>query len=270
MHAAAPPISSPFPITSRGHTLSTGAQVKSTNASIPAAAVARSPLDSRCTGHEAGCMRRTPRFASVAALVLAILASVSPLARSLEKQPAHVYRACRLALGAKLHGGVAVLFAAEEPQLDFMPYRQDEDFYYLTGWNEPGAAVLIVGEDPKAPTPRAYSEILFLPTRDLRMEKYTGANLDATSPGVAQVAGVDAVEPMTELPAVLNRLIDADRRLAHNIWAQPEAPQARALLGFTAATLGQSANSASRDVTGLTAQLRAVKDAGEIELLRKA
>ncbi len=215
-------------------------------------------------------MRRTPRLASVAALVLAILASVSPLARSLEKQPAQVYRARRMALGAKLHGGVAVLFAAEEPQLDFMPYRQDEDFYYLTGWNEPGAAVLIVGEDPKAPTPRAYSEILFLPTRDLRMEKYTGAKLDAASPGVAQVAGVDAVEPMTELPAVLNRLIDADRRLAHNIWAQPEAPQARALLGFTAATLGQSANSASRDVTGLTAQLRAVKDAGEIELLRKA
>jgi len=42
-----------------------------------------------------------------------------------------------MALAAKLHGGVAVLFAAEEPLLDLTPYRQDADFYYLTGWTEP-------------------------------------------------------------------------------------------------------------------------------------
>jgi Xaa-Pro aminopeptidase len=64
--------------------------------------------------------------------------------------------------------------------------------------------------------------------------------------------------------------MDADRRLAHNVWAQPDSPQAKALLEFTAATLGVSAPTAPRDVTGLTAQLRVVKDAGEIELLKKA
>jgi Xaa-Pro aminopeptidase len=111
---------------------------------------------------------------------------------------------------------------------------------------------------------------LFLPTRDLRMEKYTGAKLDASSPGVAEAAGVDAVEAMTELPAVLNRLIAADRRLAGNLWAQPGAPQAKALLGFTAATLGMDAGDAAHDVTEPTGQLRAVKDEGEIALLRKA
>jgi Xaa-Pro aminopeptidase len=217
-------------------------------------------------------MCRFFRFSCIAA-ILAI--SLAPLAHSLEKQPAAAYRARRMALAAKLHGGVAVLFAAQEAQLDFMPYRQDADFYYLTGWNEPGAALLIVADadqpqTTQAPTPRRYTEILFLPTRDLRMEKYTGAKLDAASPGVAQAAGVDAVQPMTELPAVLNRLMDADRRLAHNVWAQPDSPQAKALLEFTAATLGVSAPTAPRDVTGLTAQLRVVKDAGEIELQKKA
>ncbi len=202
-------------------------------------------------------------------VLLSVLAA--PLAHSLEKQPASVYHARRVALAAKLHGGVAVLFAAEEPELDFMPYRQDQDFYYLTGWNEPGAALLIVGDEPKAQTPREYKEILFLPTRDLRIEKYTGAKLDAASPGVARIAGVDAVQPLTDLPTLLNRLIGADRRLARNVWMQPEAPRAKALLSFTAATLGMDANSvASRDVTGLTAQLRMVKDEGEIVLLRKA
>jgi Xaa-Pro aminopeptidase len=217
-------------------------------------------------------MCRFFRFSCIAA-ILAI--SLAPLAHSLEKQPAAAYRARRMALAAKLHGGVAVLFAAQEAQLDFMPYRQDADFYYLTGWNEPGAALLIVADadqpqTTQAPAPRRYTEILFLPTRDLRMEKYTGAKLDAASPGVAQAAGVDAMQPMTELPAVLNRLMDADRRLAHNVWAQPDSPQAKALLEFTAATLGVSAPTASRDVTGMTAQLRVVKDAGEIELLKKA
>ena len=215
-------------------------------------------------------MCRVQRFAPVAALVVAFLAPAAPLAHSLEKQPASVYHARRMALAAKLRGGVAVLFAAAEPQLDFMPYRQDADFYYLTGWNEPGAALLIVDEAPQAAAPRAYKEILFLPTRDLQMERYTGAKLDASSPGVAEAAGVDSVEAMTDLSTVLNRLLAADRRLSRNLWAQPDAQPAKALLGFTAATLGVTAPPATQDVTELTGQLRAVKDEGEIALLRKA
>jgi len=210
------------------------------------------------------------RLASAAGLVFATLLVTAPLSHSLEKQPVSVYHARRVALGAKLHGGVAVLFAAEEAQLDFMPYRQDEDFYYLTGWDEPGAALMIVASAPEAQTPRTYKEILFLPTRDLRLEKYTGAKLDAASPGVAETAGVDAVQPMTELAGVLNGLIAADRSLGRNVWTQPEAPQARDLLGFTAATLGKDENTvAGRDVTKPVAELRVVKDLGELALIRK-
>jgi Xaa-Pro aminopeptidase len=215
-------------------------------------------------------MCRTPRFALLAALAFAFFAPAAPLAHSLEKQPASVYHARRAALAARLRGGVAVLFAAEEAQLDLAPYRQDEDFYYLTGWNEPGAALLIVGDAPESAPRRAYKEILLLPTRDLRMEKYTGAKLDAASPGVAAATGVAQVEAMTELPAELNALIAADRRLARNLWTQPGSPQARALLGFTAATLGMEAPPEPHDATALTAQLRVVKDAGEIALLKKA
>ena len=78
-------------------------------------------------------MRRSSRVAIT--LAVATLVCAGPLAHSLTKQPASVYHARRVALADKLHGGVAVLFAAEEPLLDLMPYRQDEDFYYLTGWN---------------------------------------------------------------------------------------------------------------------------------------
>src|ERR1039458_3850427 len=132
-------------------------------------------------------MLHVHRFVSVALLAFAVSTVPGVPAQALEKHPASVYRARRVALAAKLQGGVAVLFSAPEPLLDFMPYRQDEDFYYLTGWNEPGAALLIAADDstPAAPPavrgPRVYSEILFLPTRNLRLEKYTGVKLDRTS-----------------------------------------------------------------------------------------
>jgi Xaa-Pro aminopeptidase len=212
------------------------------------------------------------------AIALLTVFAAIPALHSLEKQSAAVYQARRVALAAKLNGGAAVLFAAYEPQMEYLDFRQDEDFYYLTGWNEPGAALLVVAEAPAGQAPRAYKEILFLPTRNLRQEKYTGAKLDAASPGVAEATGVDAVEPMTELPVALNRLIDEDRRgnegagrrLSNNLWTQPGTKPAEALVNFIAATLGMDAVPALHDATGLTAQLRVVKDAGEVALLRKA
>jgi Xaa-Pro aminopeptidase len=214
-------------------------------------------------------MENMKSFRPCALVLLTIFAAV-PALYSFEKQPAATYHARRAALAEKLQGGAAVLFAAEEPLLDFMPYRQDEDFYYLTGWNEPGAALMILAEAPTATQPRKFREVLFLPTRNLRMEKYTGIKLDAATPNASQAAGVDEVLPMTDLPVELNKLISVDRRLGSNIWTQPGAPQAGALLGWTSATLGDGTTPAARDVTTLTMQLRIVKDAGELALLKKA
>jgi Xaa-Pro aminopeptidase len=206
----------------------------------------------------------------VSALALLVLSSaLSPL-HAFEKQSAGVYHARRVALAAKLQSGVAVLFAAEESQLDFMPYRQDSNFFYLTGWNEPGAALLIVGDAPQVVAPRIYKEILFLPARNLRMEKYTGVKMDAATPGVEEAAGVDNVEPMTELPAELSRLLAADRALERNLWTQPDSAAATALLSFTAVTLGTAAVPQPHDVTSLIMPLRQIKDDGEIALLKKA
>jgi Xaa-Pro aminopeptidase len=209
------------------------------------------------------------------ATAFVLLAFAIPTSHALEKQSAADYHARRVALGNALHGGVAILFAAEEPVLDFDPYRQDSDFYYLTGWDEPGAALLIVGPASEPARPgqsaqqRAYKEILFLPTRNHRMEQYTGAKMDAATPDVARATGVDNVEPMTDLAADLNKFVDEDRRLANNLWTQPGVKAAESLLGYTSATLGANMP-APRDVTELTTPLREVKDAGENDLLKKA
>jgi len=205
-----------------------------------------------------------------AVLVLVAALAALPALHALEKQPASAYHARRVALAALLKGGVAVLFSAPEPLLDFMPYRQDSDFYYLTGWSEPGAALMVVGASSGSDEKRGYQEILFLPTRNLRMENYTGVKMDAATPGVAQATGVDAVEPMTALPAELNKLVAADRKLAWNLWTQPESPQGRALVSFNTVTLGEDSTPAAHDVTTLIMPLREEKDAGEIDLMTKA
>ena len=50
-----------------------------------------------------------------------------------------------------------------------------------------------------------------------------------------------------------------------NVWTQPSASEASALLKYTAATLGMGSLPMARDVTTPTAELRVVKDAGEID-----
>jgi Xaa-Pro aminopeptidase len=65
-------------------------------------------------------------------------------------------------------------------------------------------------------------------------------------------------------------MLAVDRRLNQSLWTQPASPQARSLLGFVRTSLGQDADESARDVTGLTQQLRVVKDEGEIVLIRKA
>src|SRR5579859_5747199 len=118
------------------------------------------------------------RFSLLLSLRVAlVLALIAPAIHALETQPMATYHSRRVALSQNLQGGAAILFAAEEPLLDFMPYRQDEDFYYLTGWNEPGAALVIIGPGPEKTTrlgdvvpAHGYSEILFLPSRDLIIE----------------------------------------------------------------------------------------------------
>jgi Xaa-Pro aminopeptidase len=213
--------------------------------------------------------------------ILVTLLSVCTVSHALDSVPKAEYRQRRVALAAKIQSGVAILFANEEPTMEYQDYRQDEDFYYLTGWNEPGAAMVVIpAADAVAETPgtgglgaraaQPYREILFLPSRNPRVEKYTGAKMDAATPGAATSTGFDEVLPMTELPEVLNKLALADRTRMRNAWVEKDSAPAHALLGFTAATLGTAAIAPAGDVSEPLIALRAIKSAAEVELIRKA
>jgi len=141
------------------------------------------------------------RFGRLVTLILLILGISSPALSALERQPNATYQTRREALAHELHGGVALIFGNYEPTMEYQDFRQDEDFYYLTGWNEPGAALIVADAVParagKPPLP--YREVLLLPERNLHDELYTGVKLDAVSPNVTGITGVREVRSIHDL-----------------------------------------------------------------------
>jgi Xaa-Pro aminopeptidase len=199
-------------------------------------------------------------------LLLLIFGFTSTTLLALERQPNAIYQARREALARELHGGVALLFGNYEPTMEYQDYRQDEDFYYLTGWNEPGAILIVADAVPaRAGKPAlTYREVLLMPERNLHDELFTGIKLDAASPNVTGITGVHEVRSIRELPAILGE------RGLRNVWTQLDSEPAKAALTFAQSSLGNGDTVTPQDVRDLTKTLRSFKDPGEIELLRKA
>ena len=70
--------------------------------------------------------------------------------------------------------------------------------------------MLVIGNGPASTTrlgtlvpAHGYREILFLPMRNLVLEKYKGEAPDASTPGIAAKLGFDEVMPLAALPGVV-------------------------------------------------------------------
>src|SRR5438067_9014278 len=125
--------------------------------------------------------------------LILVLFLFTQLVCALERQPNAVYHSRRQDLAGRLGGGMALVFASTEAEgpNDLYGFRQDDNFYYLTGWTEPGAAVLIAAatEAKTGTAARPYTEILYLPTHNLAQEKWTGPKLGPENPGAAKLTG---------------------------------------------------------------------------------
>ena len=77
-------------------------------------------------------------------------------------------------------GSVAVFFANpvrnRANDVDYT-YHQDPDFYYLTGYREPNAVLVLYKDNQKAPDGSEYNEIIFVQSRNERAEMWTGRRL---------------------------------------------------------------------------------------------
>jgi Xaa-Pro aminopeptidase len=201
-----------------------------------------------------------------------LLLSVVISAHALDRQSNADYRARRLALSSKTNGGIVLLFAAVEAEGPnaLYGYRQDNNFYYLTGLNEPGAALLIAPE-VQGENARRYTEVLFLASHNLSQEKWTGPKLGPENPEAAKLTGVDRVEALDKLRDELVHLLPQSRAVVYS--DLPEfagASTATTPLQWLRRANAFPVYASVQDVKPLLDEMRRVKDAGEIALIRKA
>ena len=78
-------------------------------------------------------------------------------------------------------------------------FFQEPYFYYLSGHDEPGAALVLIPAPPSGKTFDGPREILYLPPRDPSQEKWEGPKLGPDDPGIAEKTGFRAVEPFAKL-----------------------------------------------------------------------
>ena len=200
-----------------------------------------------------------------------IVAILSARTKALDRQPNADYHARREALAKKV-AGVIVLFAPMENSAGDAThgFRQEDNFYYLSGLTEPGTALVIASaEEAKDDVPaRPYTEILFLSARNLIQEKWTGPKLGPENPDAAKITGFDRVEEMGKLPDDVAKLLTGARPVVYtDVAAHGETSASAEPITFL-----KRINSyiVFQDIKPALFSLRTVKDTGEAALLRKA
>jgi len=124
--------------------------------------------------------------------------------------PRSEYKARREALAKALPGSVTVMFGRSERDTDDLRtgFFQEPNFFYLTGWMEPGAVMLL---EPRADaSPR---EILFLPERNPVRERWTGQKTGPGDDNAKTATGFDTVLPVEKLESELKASLERCRNL---------------------------------------------------------
>jgi len=210
---------------------------------------------------------RLRAFSPLLALVVIIPASVA----AREKQPLSEYHGRRQGLRAQVDG-VVVLFGytGREEVSPAETFRQEENFYYLTGHEEPGAALIIVPETEESRQQGFPREILFLPPRNRARERWEGIRLGPDDPNVAASTGFEKVEPIALLRSRLEEFLKVFANL-YVLFPSPGPGGEFSHAGRWLTWLHQIAPHANyRDLRETLGAMRQVKSESELALLRKA
>src|SRR3990172_5017366 len=170
------------------------------------------------------------------------------------------YKARRQLYMNRFHDGVTIVFNAPETEGEFLTRK---DFYYLTGFSEPGAILVL------SPNDKESKETLFIPERNPEKERWTGPKVEAGSEA-GKMLGIERVMTTNHFQSELSRLCAADKTIYtvypwHSSGDIPtfeeiQAERLRKLFPFS-----QIRNAASQ-----IAALRMKKSVAEINLLKKA
>ncbi len=195
----------------------------------------------------------------------------APLAAPFDPAPFVARRRRLLERMAATGGGVAVVPTAPEKLRNrdtHYPYRADSYFWYLTGFGEP-EAVLVLVADPAHP--EGGRSLLFCREKNEEREIWDGYR---HGPAAAQGAfAVDEAHPIGELDAQLPDLLGDQPALWHtlgvdNYWDERLAAAINTVR--TRSRAGIRAPGEIRDLRQVLDALRLVKDASELALMQRA
>jgi Xaa-Pro aminopeptidase len=212
--------------------------------------------------------RRSSILGGVVALLL--VACLAPILRAWEREPLSVFAERRAKLVAAVNAPVVLFgYTGHEEANPSYVFMQEENFYYLTGHNEEGAALLLVPDSAGEKGWSGAREILYLPPRDLAEERWNGPRLGPDDPGIQEKTGIARIEKFAKLretlaalaknyPEIFTELPDQhDEGYPHaanwSKWVKDAAPQA-----------------SLKDVSPAVGTLRAIKSPGELALIQKA
>jgi Xaa-Pro aminopeptidase len=175
-----------------------------------------------------------------------------------------VYASRRRRLAEALGQGVAVVPTAPERVRNrdsHYPYRFDSHFYYLTGFTEPDAVLVLA----------AGKSILFCRERNAEREIWDGFRYGPEA--ARERFGFDQAQPIARLDEEMARLLEDRPALCYPMGADPQW-DARAIGWLNAvrvrARSGVAAPERVHDVRAVIDDMRLHKDAHELGIMRRA
>ncbi len=145
------------------------------------------------------------------------------------------------------------------------PFRQDSDFWYLTGFNEPDAILVLV------PGRQHGASLLFCRERDASKEAWDGPRLGPE--GVVDSLRLDDSFPISDLDDILPGLLEGRSRVYYHFGRDPDFDLK--LMGWlnrvrAQMRLGAEPPHEFLELGHLLDELRLFKSKGEITLLRRS
>jgi Xaa-Pro aminopeptidase len=163
--------------------------------------------------------------------------------------------------------GIAVLPAAAErirSRDTHFDYRQDSDFYYLTGFDEPEAVAALVPGRPQG------EFLLFCRERDPARELWDGAR---TGPdGAISEFGADDAFPISDIDDILPGLIEQSERVYYSMGVAADFDQ-RILSWIGDLNARRQSGHAPSEIVALDHalhEMRLFKSRSEVALMRKS
>ena len=180
---------------------------------------------------------------------------------------AEVFRSRRRRLCDAIGESIAIVRTAPEAVRNrdsHYPYRFDSYFYYLTGFTEPDAVIVLTG----GATPKS---ILLCRNKDPEREIWDGFRFGPEK--AAEVFRMDEAYPIHELDTHLPGWLAGQQRLYYALGSDPawDARLLEAMNDLRAqARSGVAAPAEVRDVRVVLDEMRLIKDASELATMREA